>query len=78
MSGEGRDKEYKPTKKPQQTETTTLRQSSRQTTRNVDYKEVEVISSGGESDQTAVSESGFEGSVKLEREGSDIQPRDNL
>ena len=47
-------------------------------TRKIDYKEVEVISSGGESDETVVSESGFEGSIKLEGEESEGLPRDNL
>ena len=78
MSREGRDKEYKPTKKPEQTETTSTRQSSHRPTRKIDYKEVEVIISGGESDETVVSESGFEGSIKLEGEESKGLPRDSL
>ena len=66
MSGEERDRTYKPTKKAEQKDRTVQRQSGRRNTRRVDYTEVEVISSGCESEETVIeSESGI-GSVKLE------------
>ena len=67
MSGEERDIPYKPNKKASRNTSIAKRQSSRTSSRCVDYTEQLTISSGEESDGTVInSESGFEGSVKLE------------
>ena len=67
MSGEGKDKDYIPKKWIESTGAKEARGPSRRQTRRVYYKEVEVVSSG-ESEETILSESGFEGSVKVESE----------
>ena len=64
MSREGRDTTYKPTKMSEMTDQPSTTQSGRRITRRVDYREVELLSSSGESE--VQSESGFSGSVKLE------------
>ena len=67
ISGEERDIPYKPNKKASRNTYIAKRQSSRTSSRRVDYTEQLTISSGEESDGTVInSESGFEGSVKLE------------
>ena len=68
MSGEGRDTTYKPAKKHGATNSANTRQSNRRTTKRVDYEEVDIISSGGESEETTgQSESGFGSSVQSEK-----------
>ena len=74
MSGEGKDVDYKPKKKLDSTGVAEVRGPSRRQTRRVYYKEVEVLSSGGESEEAIVSESGFEGSVKTESEEPQLLP----
>ena len=66
MSVEKRDRTYKPTKKVDQRERAAQRPASRRHTRQVNYTEIEVISSSGVSEETVIeSESGV-GSIKLE------------
>ena len=81
MSIEKRDTTYKLTKKSETTDQPSTRQSGRRITRRVDYKEVELLSSSGESEETIVqSESGFSGSVKLKLGEQELESelRDNL
>ena len=72
MSGEGKDVDYKPKKKINSTGVAEGRGLSRRQTRKVYYREVEVLSSGGESEETIVTESDFEGSIKTEREEAQL------
>ena len=64
MLGEGKDLDYKPTRKTVRTDKEGRRLPDRRVNRRVDYTEVELVSSG--SDTVTESESGI-GSVNLRR-----------
>ena len=66
MSGEEKDRTYKPTMKVDRRKRAAQRPTSRRHNRQVNYTEIDVISSSGVSEETVIlSESGV-GSIKLE------------